>query len=175
MITKFLYTPTVDDFTDYQKFRLKQAKILNIYYFIFAFMFAGAVYFAITSKDFTYLISTSVLAVGFLVVYFYDRNIKLKRQAMKYQKIDDSYLTESEFVLNHNSIEINSVEKEGKPVVNSIYPFSVIVAVFETDKAFYLVLPGGEVRFVSKRDVSEEILKIVSDTLKKIPNYKFVK
>ncbi len=175
MITKFSYTPTIEDFTDYQKFRLKQAKILNIYYFIFAFMFAGAVYFAMTSKDFTYLISTSVLAVGFLVVYFYDRNIKLKRQAMKYQKIDDSYLAESEFVLNHNAIEINTVPKEGKPVVNSIYPFSVIVAIFETDKAFYLVFPGGEVRFVPKRDVSEENLKLVSDTLKKIPNYKFVK
>lgn len=175
MILKFLFTPTVDDFLDYQKFRLKQAKVANIYYFLFAFMFAGAIYFAITSKDFTYLVSTAILAVAFLIMYFYDRNIKIKRQVKRFEKMDVSYLTTNEFILYHNAIEINSVREEGKPVIETVYPFSSLRAILETDKAYYLVLSDGEVRFIPKRDISEENIKIISDTLKKIPNYKFVK
>ncbi len=175
MILKFVFTPNVDDFLDYQKFRLKQTKIANIYYFLFAFMFAGSIYFAITSKDLTYLISTAIFAVAFVVIYFYDRNIKIKKEVKKYQKIDSSYLTANEFILYHNAIEINTVKEEGKPVIDTVYPFATLRAILETDKAYYFVLANAEVRFVPKRDISEENIKIISDTLKKIPNYKFVK
>lgn len=175
MILKFLFTPTVDDFLDYQKFRLKQSKIANIYYFLFAFMFAGSIYFAITSKDLTYLICTAIFAVAFIAIYFYDRNIKIKRQVKKFQKIDSSYLSTNEFILYHNAIEINSVEEEGKPVIDTVYPFATLRAILETDKAYYMVLADSEVRFIPKRDISEENIKIISDTLNKIPNYKFVK
>lgn len=175
MILKCLFTPTVDDFLDYQKFRLKQTKIANVYYFLFAFMFAGSIYFAITSKDFTYLVSTTIFAVAFVLIYLYDRNIKIKRQVKKFQKLDSSYLTTNEFILYHNAIEINSVKEEGKPVIDTVYPFSSLRAILETDKTYYLVLADSEVRFIPKRDISEENIKIISDTLKKIPNYKFVK
>ncbi len=175
MILKLEFTPTVEDFLDFQKFRLKQTKIANIYYFLFAFMFAGAIYFAITSKDFTYLISTAILAVAFVIIYFYDRNIKVKKEAQKFQKIDSSYLSKNEMTLYHNAIEINSVKEEGMPVIDTVYPFSTFRAVFETDKAYYLVLADAQIRFIPKRDMSEENIKIISDTLMKIPNYKFVK
>lgn len=175
MILKFSYTPTVEDFCDFQKFKMKTARVAKMYYIVFAIMIAFGIYILLTSKDASFLIESVIFAVVIFASYFYEKNIKMKRTITKYQKLDSSYLSTNEFVLYHNAIEINSVKEDGKPYIDSIYPFTTMIIAIENEKGFYFILAGGEVRIVPKREISEENIKIISDTLKKIPNYKFVK
>lgn len=174
MITEFFYTPTADDFAQFQKFRLKQSKIGFIYYLLFAIMLAFSIYESITTKDIIYFLCTGIMCLIVFLTYIYEKNYKTKRQILKLQKKDSTYLSKNKVTLYSNAIEINTGTEDGSQKLCLVYPFSIINMVLETSDAYYLFI-SGEVRIISKREMSEENKQLMTQTIKKIPNYRFAR
>lgn len=175
MIGKFTYSLTKEDYINFESLKLKQNRSIIFPFFTSLAVCLMFIYYAVERKSYIYLIIPIIVALDFVITYFYVKNIKPKKNAEKYISLDKSYLNQKEITVYSDSIELKTLpDKDGDPAIIEIYPFSVMSAILESNDYFQFITVS-EANVLPKRAIPQEILQAVENTIRKNPNYTLIK
>lgn len=175
MIGKFTYSLTKEDYISFEALKIQQSKpwiLPTVFSVALGAMFT---YYAVERKSYVYLIVPIVMIIDIFFSYLYVNNVKPKRNAEKYIKLDKSYFNQKEITFFSDSIELKTLpEKDGDPAIIEIYPFSVMSSITESNDYFQFITVS-EANVLPKKAIPQEMYKAVEGVIRKNPNYNLLK
>ena len=167
-MVSFLTHFSENDYLDFFQFKAYLSKSGKLNVFICLLLGAISLYNTIQTKEYFYL-CFFVAFVLFVILNWCDDNKIIPKHYLKnLQKYDFKLFSSPQFIsVNQSGVEFKTVTDEvNLPSIDSVYPFSVIFGIYETEKAFYLFISSAEVKFISKREMSKEIANDIAKILK---------
>lgn len=172
---QFTFTPQIEDYMQFQKFRVKLTKMVPIYYVYCVGMFAFGVYQTVQTKQIYFLCATLLLVLLFGISLFYTQKTMPKKRILQAVKKDNSLLAAQEVTVTDSALEINTLPNEKECAVCAVYPLSMLRAVFETQDAFNIMIPGIDAVLLPKREMEQKIIDALHVRFEKLPVYSYIK
>lgn len=169
MKNTFRYSLAEEDYLNCETFHMK--KNGN---FLLMFIFSGSIvfyfiYLAIVQKN-VYYVPSIVFFIAFIVLYtIYLFKIKVKKEVKKYVFSDKSYLGLNEITIDDKAMESKNIPNENEAAIVTIYPYSIMKAIYETNEYFYFYI-GDEVKILPKRVIPQEMQEAVFKAIKSNKN-----
>lgn len=175
MNEKVIFSPIEQDVKDHYRFHMKLTKMIPVSYFISIVMLVIGIFDFVKTKNYYYLVVSVFLIIVSSVFILYFLNGKARKDYEKMMRDDVFYSLERESVITETAIETKTLKRMPEPSRECIFPYTMMMGIFETEKAFYFYINSAEVRYLPKRAISPEGIVNITETLKKLANYKFVK
>ena len=157
----FNYTLEKKDLINFELFKLKTSKFLNMVYITVLIVLVMNTYYAVSEKNYAYL----------LIVAFYIIGVAKKR-AERCLKKDITYGELREITVGENTVEFKTLPKEDEPMLIGVYPYNMVSAIIETKEYVYFIVPTGTNIFPIS-SIPLEIRAGVLKNIKKNPNYAY--
>ena len=173
MKNTFRLTPNKEDFVIWERLQYKRSKLIPT--LITALMFVTFFgYYLIANKNLTLIIAALVAVVICGAYFLYAYNVGIEKKVEKYITADAQYLSQCEITIDENTIEYKNLPMINEIGIISVYPYSIMRAIYETENYFYFII-GFEVKILPKRDIPDEMKQQVFSQIKKNRNCIFLK
>ncbi len=173
MKNTFRSTLKKEDFVIWERLQYKRSKLIPT--LIIALMFVSfSGYYLIANKNLTLIIAVLVAVVICGVYFLYVYNKGIEKKVEEYIAADAQYLSQCEITIDENTIEGKNLPMINEAGIISVYPFSIMKAIYETENYFYFII-GFEIIILPKRDIPDEMKQQVFSQIKKNRNCIFLK
>ena len=164
----FLTHYTENDYLEFFKFKSYLTKSGKVNVFICLLLGAVSLFNTIQTKDYFYIGFFAIFALFMFLLWFDDNKNVPKIFVKNIKKFDSKLFSQAKFIsVNQNSVEFKTAgEEENLPTLDSVYPYSVIMGIYETEKAFYLFISNSDIKIISKSGLTKEIASDISRILK---------
>ena len=129
-------------------------------------------YYAVSEKNYAYLLIVAFYIIGVAVYSFYVTKIRPKKRAERCLKKDITYGELRELTVGENTVEFKTLPKEDEPMLIGVYPYNMVSAIIETKEYVYFIVPTGTNIFPIS-SIPLEIRAGVLKNIKKNPNYAY--
>lgn len=157
MTISFEYTPTKEDYLNYEKFAEKMKRQRPILIIVGMMITASTVYTSVVNKkiDLFQIVATIAILTAIVLCLFLQNSVFPQKRVNWYIKKDPSYFSPMEFTVNEKAIEIKTKPQNNEMGTVCIYPYSIMSIIYETNEYFYFVL-GNEVKILPKNVIPRE-------------------
>lgn len=168
----FNYTLEKKDLINFELFKLKTSKFLNMVYITVLIVLVMNTYYAVSEKNYAYFLIVAFYIIGVAVYSFYVTKIRPKKRAERCLKKDITYGELREITVGENTVEFKTLPKEDEPMLIGVYPYNMVSAIIETKEYVYFIVPTGTNIFPIS-SIPLEIRAGVLKNIKKNPNYAY--
>ena len=170
---KFNYSLDKKDLINFELFKLKSSKFMNMVYITVLIMLVMNTYYAFSEKNYVYLLIPALYIVAIGVYIFYITKIRPNKRAKRCIKSDVTYSETREVTISEKSVEFKTLPKnDGEPMLIGVYPYMTLGAIIETKEYLYFIATTGT-NIVPISIIPLEIRANVLKIIKKNPNYLF--
>lgn len=171
---QFSFTLTETDYLQFAKFRNRLTKSGFMVYLLCAGILALGLYETMETKKYVYVTATGVMVLAVAALQLYSLHAAPKQQLKKRAEKDSLYTCENRLCIHDHALSVCIGQANGARI-EAVYPFSAVGAVFETANAYYFFIYGTEIQMLPKRAIPDVQRDAVTERLKKLANYRFVK
>lgn len=176
MKNTFRYALSFEDYLNFEKFSYKVRKTGTASVLLIMLATGYLVYTVIRYKTLSpeYYFYYGVVVVTLIASIIFSSKIAPKTRVKRYTTKDSSYFSTNEITVDEKTVEIKNIPEENQAGMVCVYPYTVMNAVYETEKYFYFLV-GSEVKILPKDAVPNEMKAVVFRDIKSNPNCIFVK
>lgn len=171
---KFNYSLDKKDLINFELFKLKRSKFMNMIYITVLIVLVINTYYAFSEKNYAYLLIPALYIVAIGIYLFYIKKIRPDIRVKRCIKADVTYSELREVTISEKCVEFKTLPKnDSEPMIIGFYPYLTLGAIIETKEYLYFIATTGT-NIVPKSVIPLEIRENVLKIIKKNRNYLFL-
>ena len=171
---KFNYSLDKKDVINFELFKLKRSKFMNMIYITVLIVLVINTYYAFSEKNYAYLLIPALYIVAIGIYLFYIKKIRPDIRVKRCIKADVTYSELREVTISEKCVEFRTLPKnDSEPMIIGFYPYLTLGAIIETQEYLYFIATTGT-NIVPKSVIPLEIRENVLKIIKKNRNYLFL-